>query len=75
MGKHKSDFAQKVAWMVEHHDLWAGWPAAHLTDEQIVDRMRGDGLVSFKVRREFGIMDFGKLVMEARAELRRRHIK
>ena len=71
MGRHKSDFAQKVAWMVDHQKLWQGWPEGKLDDEAIIDRMRVDGLVSPKVSK-YGIGDFGKLVMEARAILRKK---
>lgn len=70
MGAPKSSFKEKVAWMVRHADLWKGWPAAHVSDDQIKEAMRKDGLISEHAN-NYDIMDFGRLVAAARQQIKR----
>lgn len=69
MGAHKSNFQEKVNWLVKHPELWKGWPVGRYTDDQIIERMRTDGLVS-KLANNYDIMDFGKLIAAAREKLK-----
>lgn len=70
MGSPKSSFKEKVAWLVRHPDLWRGWPAAPHPDDFIIGRMRLDGLIS-EGSNDYDIMDFGKLIAEARSQMRK----
>lgn len=71
MGKALSSFKQKVDWMVGHQEVWACWPKALRTDDQIKDMMVEDGLIS-KNSNNYDIMDFGKLVAAAREVVRKK---
>lgn len=69
MGAPMSSIEQKIDWLVRHPDVWRGWPAANHTDAQIIDLMRADGLISYHANNN-DIMDFGRLIAEARSRLR-----
>jgi len=75
MGAPNSSFQQKVDWMVQHEHYWRHWPTSAFTDDEIKGLMRRDGLISDKAN-NYDIMDFGKLVMAAREQLRKdRHAR
>lgn len=70
MGKALSTFQQKVDWMVSHQEVWACWPKAARSDDQIKLLMTKDGLIS-KNSNSWDILDFGKLVMAAREQVKK----
>lgn len=70
MGKPLSSFQQKVDWMTTHQEVWACWPKAARSDDQIKQMMVKDGLISPKSH-GFDILDFGKLVGSAREQIKK----
>ena len=73
MGFHLSTSEEKIQWLVRHPDVWRGWPVGGHIDRAIKDGMRRDGLISPGAH-DYDIGDFGKLIAEARARLRKRRI-
>lgn len=69
MGTHRSSFQQKVDWMIKHQSLWKGWPMG-TSDKAIIAKMREDGLISSHSN-DYDVGDFGKLVAEARSQLKK----
>lgn len=71
MGKHASSFEEKVEWLCQHPQYWKNWPCATYTDDEIIEFMRKDALVSAKAN-NYDIGDFGKLIAEARSRNKRK---
>lgn len=70
MGKPKSTIQQKVDWLVDHPAVWEGWPQGPISDNAIISLMQKDGLIS-DGSHKYDVMDFGKLIQKARAQMRK----
>jgi hypothetical protein len=72
MGTHKSSFQQKVVWLIEHVEIWHGWPGDTGMDGRIKRAMHKDGLISTYTH---CAIDFRKLIAEAREQIRKSKYK
>lgn len=69
MGQHASSFDAKIEWLVAHPKLLSDWPAWN-ADRLMLQGMKEAGLIS---KGTHNLMDFSKLVAEARKRARAKH--
>ena len=53
----------RITWLVQHKELWKGWPSANYSDDVILKRMKKDGVFSAKTHNQ---VNLSRLIAEAR---------